>query len=406
MKVLVNIIRFAVGLLFIFSGLVKANDPLGLSYKMQEFFERWNEDLAGSSFFLKNGFLSLIDFFDHYSLALAIIMITFEIVAGVALILGWKWKLFSWLMLILIIFFTFLTGYAVSNPKFRNCGCFGDCIPITTKTSFYKDIILTILILFLFLARKHIKPFLSHKANVIAISLATLLTLGLQWYTLAYLPLVDCLPYKKGNSIIEGRKMPANAVQDVYDMRFVYSKNGKEYEFKLEELPADIDTYKFVDQKKKLVKKGTNNEPKITGFTLKGVTGTDSTNEVLDQQYAILLLSENFNTPVSSWGDDFKTLAEQGKQKNIPVYILTASLNNGISAMQTLGLADIQVLTCDYTAIRSAARINPTAYLLNKGIVVEKRGYRELDHILSAISDISMPKPLPPTSVTDSTTAQ
>src|SRR6266498_111114 len=122
MKTLLNIGRIIVGVLFIFSGLVKANDPLGLSYKMQEFFEVW-------------GLSSLND----YTLALSLVMNIFEVLAGVAVIIGWRMKLFSWLLLLLIIFFTFLTGYAALSGKIKTCGCFGDCIPLTPTTSFIKD---------------------------------------------------------------------------------------------------------------------------------------------------------------------------------------------------------------------------------------------------------------------------
>lgn len=114
MKAVWMIIRWVVGLLFIFSGLVKANDPLGLSYKMQEFFEVWN-----------------LHQFNEYTLALSIAMIGFEIIAGVAVIVGWQMRLFSWLLLLLIVFFTFLTGYAVISGKIKECGCFGNCIPLT-----------------------------------------------------------------------------------------------------------------------------------------------------------------------------------------------------------------------------------------------------------------------------------
>src|SRR6185503_10150256 len=128
MKILVNIARVIVGVLFIFSGLVKANDPLGLSYKMQEFFEIWH-----------------LTKFDSWTLALSVAMNAFEIIAGVALLLGVRIRIFIWLLLLLIVFFTFLTGYTYVTGKPTNCGCFGDCIPITAKTSFLKDVILTLL---------------------------------------------------------------------------------------------------------------------------------------------------------------------------------------------------------------------------------------------------------------------
>ena len=144
MKTFLNISRIIVGVLFIFSGLVKANDPLGLSYKMQEFFEIWN-----------------MHWLNDYTLAFSILMITFEIIAGVAVLVGYKMRLFSWLLLLLIIFFTFLTGYALFSGKVRECGCFGDCIPLTADQSFMKDLFLLVLIIPIFLYSNRIKPALS-----------------------------------------------------------------------------------------------------------------------------------------------------------------------------------------------------------------------------------------------------
>jgi uncharacterized membrane protein YphA (DoxX/SURF4 family) len=139
MKPAISISRILVGALFIFSGLVKANDPLGLGYKMQEFFEVWNMGLSKGSFFLNHTLINLFNFLHEHSLALAVFMIAFELIAGAALLFGWKMKLFGWLLLLIILFFTFLTGYAFLSGKFKNCGCFGDCLPITPKTSFLKD---------------------------------------------------------------------------------------------------------------------------------------------------------------------------------------------------------------------------------------------------------------------------
>src|SRR6478736_3891145 len=138
------VIRWFVGLLFIFSGLIKANDPLGLSYKMQEFFEVW-------------GLQSLND----YTLAFALVMNVFEVLAGVAVIIGWRMRLFSWLLLLLIIFFCFLTAYAYFTGKVKTCGCFGDCIPLTPLTSLIKDVVLLILIVILFVNRNNIRPSIS-----------------------------------------------------------------------------------------------------------------------------------------------------------------------------------------------------------------------------------------------------
>src|SRR3984957_21067020 len=153
-KTFLNSARLLVGILFIFSGLIKANDPLGLSYKMQEFFEVWNLSALYT-----------------WTLGFSVVMIVFEILAGVAVILGWRMRLFAWLLLLLIIFFSFLTGYAVISGKIRECGCFGNCIPLQAMGSFLKDLMLFLLIGILFIYRKDIQPLISGKNSQIILIL-------------------------------------------------------------------------------------------------------------------------------------------------------------------------------------------------------------------------------------------
>ena len=387
MKLAITIVRITVGVLFIFSGLVKANDPLGLSYKMKEFFEKWNEGLEQGSFFLKDILINLFQFLHDHSLSLSVFMIAFEILAGVALLLGWRMKLFSWLLLLLILFFTFLTGYAFYSGKFTNCGCFGDCIPITPKTSFLKDIALTVLILFLFKYRKNIRPYFSSTTNFWIMTAVTVFSFGLQWYVLNYLPLLDCLPFKKGNIISQKMKPPPGSVPDSFAIRFVYEKNGKQFEFSPAELPADLNAYTFKDRVDKLVRKG-NAEPPIKGFSLSGREFIDSTNGkekrndstsiILSQPYCFLLFCENFSTPVKDWQKDFEELISIASQKGIPAYIVTASLNEAAIALRKTPFSNLQVFECDFTAIRTAARTNPCLYLLKQGTVINKWSYKKI----------------------------
>jgi len=367
MKILINLVRAIVGLLFIFSGLVKAIDPLGLSYKMQEFFELWG----------------MTQFNDH-TLWLSVTMIAFEIIAGVALLLGWQMKLFSWLLLLLILFFTFLTGYAYLSGKFKNCGCFGDCIPITPLTSFLKDIVLTVLIFYLFANQKRIQPILAGKATAILMSLAILFSFGIQWYALNYLPPVDCLPYKKGNNIAEKMKIPDGAIPDSFAIRFIYEKAGKQFEFAPAELPTDLDSYTYVSRTDKLIRKG-NAEPPIKGFSLSGITDQDSTSIVLSQPYAVVLFCEDFSTPFSAWKDDFAKLHAAAKAKNIPVYAVTNRMDEAINNFAGTSFADVPLFKCDYTAIRTAARTNPTVYFLKEGMVLDKQSYRRMEKILDRV---------------------
>ncbi|HZH36164.1 MAG TPA: MauE/DoxX family redox-associated membrane protein, partial [Flavisolibacter sp.] len=211
MKIFVKITQVTVGLLFIISGLVKANDPVGLAYKMQEFFELWSEGFSAGSFVA--GTLAALH---KASLALSVFMITLEIIAGVALLLGWKKKPVLWLLLLLIVFFTFLTGYAYLSGKFTNCGCFGDCLPITPLTSFVKDIILLVLIIILLAGQRHIEPIFTPPARAFALAASLFLSLGIQWYVLNYLPVADCLPFKRGNHIPTQMKPPPGAIPDSF----------------------------------------------------------------------------------------------------------------------------------------------------------------------------------------------
>src|SRR5687768_5154595 len=286
MKPLLTISRIIVGVLFIFSGLVKANDPLGLSYKMQEFFEIWG-----------------MHQFQSNTLLLSVLINAFEIIAGVALLLGWRIKAFSWMLLLMILFFTFLTGYTYITGNPKNCGCFGDCLPISSKFSFLKDVVLTILIGFIFWKQQLIKPLFKERLNTVLMLITTLFSFGFQWYTLTYLPVVDCLPFKKGNDINEKVKLPADYIPDSTVITFVYKKDGKEIEFTADKFPPDFnkDTYTFVRRFDKVVRKGKNTEPAIKGFVLTGESNIDSTFYVLNQPYAILLFCEKFSVAGNAW---------------------------------------------------------------------------------------------------------
>jgi uncharacterized membrane protein YphA (DoxX/SURF4 family) len=395
MKTWITICRIFVGLLFIFSGLVKANDPLGLAYKMEEFFEIWHMGLASGSFFLKSPLIGLFDFLHAHSLFLSVVMIAFEIIAGAALLLGWQMKLFSWLLLLLIIFFTFLTGYAYLSGKFKNCGCFGDCIPITPLMSFTKDILLTLLIIFLFVKRKMIRPLFSDRATTAYMLAVTILSFAIQWYTLNYLPVFDCLAYKKGRNIPEQMKMPANAIPDSTVITFVYEKGGKQVEFSASQFPPDFDsTYRFVSRYDKVIRKGSNNEPPIKGFVLTGVSESDSTAEVLAQPFAILIYIENFDVPVNKWKDGMTNISAAAAEKHVPVYIVTSKKEEVQRNIAGTPLASLQLFSSDNTAIRTAARTSPAVYLLEKGTIRDKWSYKHAQKAVRKIKTLVVPTPV------------
>ena len=386
MKATLAITRIIVGILFIFSGLIKANDPLGLSYKMMEFFEVW-------------GWHGWSD----YTLALSVTLITFEIIAGVAVLLGWQFRIFSWLLLLLILCFTFLTGYAVLSGKIKECGCFGDCIKLTAMDSFVKDLVLTGLILFLFIFRNSVKPVFNTLTSIILLTLSGVLAFSLQWYVLKHLPILDCLPYKTGNNIQEKMKIPAGAIPDSSVITFVYSKAGKEVEFTSDKFPADFDsTYTFVRRYDKLVRKG-NAEAPIKDFVVLAEDGADFTQEFLNEPgYGLwLLLKDGYKE--AEWGAELEIIMKLAQQKNIPGFIITNVPVDQIRNQSPRLVSIMFPLRSDVTAIKTAARTNPTLYLVKQGTIINKWGVADFELALLELQKTEgNPKEQPQPPATDS----
>lgn len=215
----------------------------------------------------------------------------------------------------------------------------------------------------------------------------TVLCFGMQWYALTYLPFKDCLPFKKGNNISKKMKIPEGARPDSFAIRFVYEKGGKQYEFSVSELPADLGTYKFISRKDKLIRKG-NAEPEIKGFSLSGATNEDSTAIILNHPYAVLLFCEDFSVPVSKWERPFSKLYGELKAKNIPAYLITSQPDKAVAETGKTMLAGIPVMKCDRTTIRTAARTNPCIYLLKQGVIVDKQSFRRMNRLLTAVKKL------------------
>ncbi|PSL43341.1 DoxX-like protein [Chitinophaga niastensis] len=359
MKLILNLLRIIVGVLFIFSGLIKANDPLGLSYKMEEFFEVLH-----------------MTFFSPYSLAFSVIMNAFEIIAGVAVLIGYRMRIFSVLLLMLITFFTFLTAYALFSGTIRECGCFGDCIKLSAVETFWKDVILLVMILVIFFYRKRIQPLF--KGTGIVLLLATILSFGIQWYTLKHLPFIDCLPYKAGNNIPEKMKLPPGATPDVYEMMFIYEKNGQKKEFTVDNYPWSDSTWKFVDRKDKLVKKG-NAEPAIKDFILTDLDGVNQTQAILTATKPVyLFLVQNVENAGSGWDAKMKALQQKWKDQQVVIYGVSASSKDALAAFKQQHGLEFPFVQMDGVAIKTAGRSNPCLILLDKGTIKGKWHYNDI----------------------------
>ena len=361
MKYFLWLLRIVVGVLFIFSGLVKANDPLGLSYKMEEFFD-----------------VLQLTFLSHYALAFSILMIVFEIVSGVALVLGYAYKVFSFLMLLLIAFFTFLTAFALYSGKIKECGCFGDCIKISNTDTFYKDVALLIMIVILFVYRNKIQPIFKGYIGTSVMILATVFSFGMQWWVMEHLPLHDCLPYKVNNNIWQKMQIPAGAIPDQFETVMIYEKNGVKKEFNMTNYPWQDSTWVFVDRKDKLIKKG-NAEAEIKDFTITDYQGGDHTKEILQAPgYTFLLFIKDPDKARGDNADVLKQLYEATVKLNIPFYAVCSSNEQSAKALQQKwNLGDMPIYVLDGTASKTAMRSNPGLMLLEQGTVRAKWSFRD-----------------------------
>lgn len=373
---LLTCFRWLVGLLFIFSGLIKANDPLGLSYKMQEFFEAWQ--WKG---------------FHDYTLQMSTLMNLLEVVAGVALIVGWQMKRVMWLLLLLIVFFTFLTSYVLFSGKIHACGCFGDCVPLTPIQTFTKDVALLLIIIVLLLNAGKMKPYCSPGKSFGIVLASFIAVIWLQRYVQKHLPILDCLPYAKGKNILEGMKPAPDATPAITKMVFIYKKDGKQIEFQ-DSVPTNVtedSTYEYVDRKDKVIKEATG-QPKVLDFSLttlgpidstgERIGGTDTTQAVLNQpgKY-VMLFAKDFST-LEKWQKDFEKIKVELRLKNIPLFLVTAS-----PVEEPALFEGVTILKADAVMMKTAARVNPTYFFMSGATIFDKLSYaskKKIDYWLNS----------------------
>src|SRR5882672_5858215 len=219
--------RYFVGALFIFSGLIKLNDPIGTEIKMEEYFEVFAEDFG--SFFL---------WLKPYALEIGLFLIVLELALGVAVLLYYRMNFTTKVLLGLMIFFTFLTFYSAYFDKVTDCGCFGDAIKLTPWQSFYKDIILMVFVLHLFWYRKKFDPILRTMEGHVIVFLVTGVSFFLGIYAVRHLPFIDFRAYKIGNTIPDQMKPAEQPI-----IEFVFEKGGEEV--RSQKFLAEADGYKY-----------------------------------------------------------------------------------------------------------------------------------------------------------------
>lgn len=357
------IIRLIVAILFIFSGLIKANDPIGFGYKLEEYFTVFG-----------------LSFLNDYTVAFAIVICSLEIVLGSLLLLGFWKRLVVWGLLLLIVFFTFLTFYSAFFEVVSSCGCFGDAIPLTPWQSFIKDCVLLILIAFLFYRRDDIRPLIEEPyTQSILTACIVVLSIGIGVYTYNFLPFIDFLPYKVGNHLPSLMTVPEGESLDQYETTYNLrhrvsdeTKKVTDKEYLNQEIWKDEDWEIVGDPETRLVKKGY--QIPITDLVINDQEGINRTADIIENPDDILLIVSHDITKVSKDGlykmnELAKTLAEDYRIHSV---LLTASSVEDVNAVTGDQDFYAEVLFADAVPLKSMVRSNPGLILLRDGVVVNK----------------------------------
>lgn len=350
MKTFRIVCRIIIGLVFIFSGVVKAIDPLGSAYKFHDYFQAFN-----------------IGFLNWFSLPLAILLCTGEFIAGLSVLTGLRQKTGILIVMILMVIFTPLTFVlALTNPV-SDCGCFGDAIHLTNWQTFWKNIILVVLVIILYAGRKHVKQLFGTFTEWVMISFSIVMFILFSLYNLRYLPVIDFLPYKTGVKIAEKMVIPEGVPVDEYQTTFIYEKNGSKKEFNLNNYPADDTTWKFIDQKSRLIKKGY--QPPIHDFSITSMNGDDLTQKVLSYPgYSVLMISKKLTEAGNNnLAKGFK-LGNYCIEKGINFYILTSSGTDEAKSYKN----GLEFCSVDETTLKTILRANPGYILLKEGTIIGK----------------------------------
>lgn len=352
--------RIFVGFLFIISGLIKLNDPVGFSYKLAEYF--------GEPVFN-------IPFLVPAALSLALFLVIVEVVLGVMLLIGYQSNFTIWSLLLMIVFFTFLTFYSAYYDVVKDCGCFGDALHLTPWQSFTKDIVLVVFILIIFLNKKLIQPvFEKSILNVIAYASIVLCIFMAVW-VLNHLPLIDFRPYKVGNNIQKGMEIPKGAPKSVVTMLFIYKVNGVDKEFSEDDLMNLPEGAEFVDRKDKVIIEGY--LPPIHDFTMMK-DDSDYKEELLQEPKLVMIVTYDLTIAEVAGMEKIEKLNQEAKAKGYKVIGMTNSSVAEIKKSQEKYGLTFDYYTCDAIALKTIERANPSIVVLEKGTIKQKVHYNDI----------------------------
>lgn len=319
MKIATLILRLIVSFTFIFSGFVKLVDPLGSSYKFQEYF---GSDVLN------------LEFLIPYALPFSILLIVAELLLGVMLLLGYLPKFTVWSLLVMILVFLFLTWYSAFYDKVLDCGCFGDALTLSPWDTFYKNVVLLAFILVLLFGTKYIRPLISRSFAKWTTFLLFVVFLYITYHVLVHLPIIDFRPYAIGKNIPEGMKQTGPELPPIHD------------------------------------------------FYLENMEGANVTDEVLAVDKAMLIVAYNVEKSDRQGFSKIKEVTDKASKNGYKVYLLTASLEEDFLDIKDEFDLNFDMLFCDETTLKTIIRANPGIVTLQKGTVTGKWNWIDADKVI------------------------
>ncbi len=346
--------RYFVGCLFIFSGLIKLNDPIGTEIKMEEYFDVFTTDFG-----------SFFHYFTPWSLEIGLVMIVLEVALGVAVLVFWRMKWTGWILLLLIVFFTFLTFYSAYFNKVTDCGCFGDAIKLTPWQSFAKDVVLMVFVAHLFWYKHRYIPVLRTREGDFLIGGIILICVWLGMHAINHLPYIDFRAYKVGNNIPQEMKPEEQPV-----IEYTFEKTGQKIKSE-KYLPAE-EGYNYISSR---VLNEDKIKPKITDYNVSSPEGEDKTAYTFEGNKLLIVM---FNVTKASVKNisAIRTLTQQLDGK-VDCFILTSSGEEEIEKFRHENQLAVPYYYADATVLKTIIRSNPGVALWKNGTVLGNWHYQD-----------------------------
>lgn len=355
--------RILFGAVFIFSGFVKAIDPLGSAYKFQDYFMAFGMEWLYFS-----------------ALPLAVLLSTLEFVIGLAVLLGLKMRWSAWGGLIFMAFFTPLTLYVALTDPVPDCGCFGDALIISNWDTFYKNIVILAAALFIFLHRNKVRPLLSDKGDWWLTGLITVFVVGLSVYCLRYLPVIDFRPWKVGNQVGD-LMIPTPEVADIY-LIYENRQTGEVREWPANDFPWDdpewVAAWQYKDQRREIIQPFV--EAPISDFMIVDEFGDELTDYYLfNPEYQFIIIAYDLgNTNTRTFTRRINPLALAAESNDYSFIVLSGNSFEQIDAFRHRHQTPYPFYQSDEISLKTIIRSNPGLVLMKDGKILGKWAFRRI----------------------------